>query len=194
MKQKALTDLELVESFKTGSHAAFTEIYNRYWDAMYVHALKMLRDEEEAKDLIQELFASLWTKSSSLQVNSNLSGYLYIAIRHKILNHIRQRKSSEDFISLLSVYVEQHQNTTIELLNEKDLTFALDQEIINLPAKMRHIFELSRKQDLSYKEIGSQLDISDKTVKKQINNALKIIRLKLKDSMGIFIIVLALFR
>jgi RNA polymerase sigma-70 factor (family 1) len=185
--KKSLTDFELIELVKGGDHAAFTEIYNRYWDVMFIHTIKMLRDEDEAKDLVQELFASFWAKSSTIEIKSNLSGYLYIAIRHKILNHIRQRKASDDFISLLGIYIEEHQNTTVELLNEKDLALALDREIMNLPAKMRQIFELSRKQKLSHKEIASELDISDKTVKKQISNALKIIRSKINDTARIFI-------
>lgn len=175
---KTLSDKELVDLMKSGDHVAFTEIYNRYWGLMYVHALKMLSDEDEAKDIIQDLFITVWSKRSNLDLNTNLSGYLYISTRHKILNKIRQRKTSDNFINALALYINDSENSIIDDIREKELTIIINKEIEKLPLKMRRIFEMSRKQYLSHKEIAEELDISDKTVKKQINNAIKILKLK----------------
>lgn len=174
-----LTDSQLLDLVKTGDESAFAEIYERYWTVMYVHVLKMLGDEDDSKDLIQELFTSLWLKGAQIEFNTNLSGYLYISARNKVINMIRQNKIRKDYLSSLAEFGSQTSNTTLEQLNVRDLHTAFEREVQSLPYKMRQIFELSRKQNLSHKEIALRLDISDKTVKKQISNALKIIRLRL---------------
>lgn len=78
-----------------------------------------------------------------------------------------------------SGFIEKGEYVTDQQLLEQELKEAIEKEIALLPPKMREVFELSRKQDLSYKEIADQLHISDKTVKKQVNNALHILREKL---------------
>lgn len=176
---KSYTDQELLDCLKSGDQQAFAEIYNRYWKVMYFHALKMLGDEDDAKDLVQELFAALWTKGANIPFNSNLSGYLYITARNKIINLIQQKKVRRDYLSALTAFAEETGNGTVEQIDEKELLLIVEKEIQNLPVKMRQVFELSRKQFLSHKEIATQLEISDKTVKKQIGYAIRMIKLKL---------------
>ncbi|SMD08509.1 RNA polymerase sigma factor [Pedobacter africanus] len=176
---KSYTDRELLDCLKSGDRAAFAEIYERYWKTMYFHALKMLGDEDDAKDLVQELFASVWARAASIPFNNNLSGYLYITARNKIINLIQQRKVRRDYLSGLAAFAEEASNGTIERIDEKELLLIVEKEIQALPYKMRQVFELSRKQYLSHKEIADELDISDKTVKKQIGYAIRMIKLKL---------------
>ncbi|SDK18439.1 RNA polymerase sigma-70 factor, ECF subfamily [Pedobacter sp. ok626] len=190
----SLTDIDLVRLLKLGDQVAFTEIFNRYWDKLYLHALKMLEDEDDAKDLVQELFSSLWTRVAEFELQSSLSGYLYVMVRNKVLNHIRQQKTRNTFQEALTLYIDTHQHSVLEYISENELSLALEVEIQNLPPKMREIFELSRKQDLSHKEIASKLNISDKTVKKQINNALKIIRMKLDNTIGLIVVLSGLLK
>ncbi len=173
------SDFDLIRLLKSGDHTAFSEIYGRYWDILYVHCLKMLKDEAEAADVVQDLFITLWTKSSSLDVKINLSGYLYVMARHKVLNTIRKRKNDSKFIDALSMFVTTQDGTILEKINEKELAAAIEAGIQDLPSKMREVFEYSRKSYLSHQEIADQMGISDKTVKKQVANAIKILRLKL---------------
>lgn len=174
-----LSDSQLLDLLKSGEDSAFTEIYERYWDAMYGHVLRMLNSKENASDIVQEVFTYLWTESANISNSTNLSGYLYVITRNKVLNLITQNKTRRTHLLSLARFATEMSNATMEQLNEKDLTFLVEKEIQNLPKKMREIFELSRKQDFSHKEIARRFDISDKTVKKQISNAIKIIKLRL---------------
>lgn len=176
---RTLSDTQLLDLIKSGDEAAFAEAYERYWLVIYVHIMKMLGNEDDAKDITQEVFTILWVKAGSIEKCNNLAGYLYVSARHKVINFIRQNKVRRDYLNSLSEYAAEMRNTTFEQLNARDLQSALETEIRTLPPRMREIFELSRKQNLSYKEIAVRLDISDKTVKKQISNALKLIRLRL---------------
>lgn len=190
---KSYSDSELLDCLKAGDQSAFAEIYERYWQVMYVHALKMLREEDDAKDLVQELFATLWTKGIDIPFNTNLSGYLYVSIRNKIINLIQQKKVRRNYLSSLALFAEETRNITFEQVSEKEILAVVEKEIQNLPSKMRQVFELSRKENLSHKEIASQLEISDKTVKKQIGYAIKIIKLRLDILTRIIIVFLGFY-
>lgn len=189
-----LSDEELAALLRGGDEPAFTVIYHRYWRLMYGHIYKMLRDEDEAKDLLQDLFSGLWINHTSFPQSVNLSGYLYVSARNKVLNLIRKQKYRNDYLGSLAAFASESSNETLELLNERDLLAAIEREIENLPPRMRQVFEMSRKENLSHKEIAARLGTSDETVKKQINKSLKQIKLGLKDTGTTALALLLLLR
>lgn len=176
---KSLSDQYLVNYLKQGHTLAFAELYNRYKVPLYLHAYRMLQDEEESKDVVQELFAGLWLRRDQLMISKTFDAYLYGAVRNKILNYISHQKVVGKYIDSLNLHIEKSAPTGDELLIEKELSELFAREIAQLPKKMREIFELSRNGGLSHKQIAHELMISDKTVKKQINNALKILSIRI---------------
>ncbi|MDO8994858.1 MAG: RNA polymerase sigma-70 factor [Daejeonella sp.] len=185
----SLKDSELLSLLRSGNEKAFAEIYERYWGLMFHHVLKMTGDKDETKDLVQELFTNLWLNVEQIEPETNIAAYLYVSARNKVINLIRHDKVKNNYLSSLSNFANHHQNSILEQLSAKDLSIAIEREIQNLPSKMREIFELSRKKFRTHKEIAEELQISDKTVKKQINNAIKILRLRL----NIFILILTIY-
>ena len=179
-----LNDSELIDLIRKNDEGAFAEIYQRYWTIMYMHALKMLKNEDDARDVIQELFTTLWTKSNTMTSNINLSGYLYVTTRNKVLDLIEQKRVRSSHLDGLTSYIEAYGNKTEDDISEREMMQALDQEIQQLPAKMKVIFEMRVKQHKTYKEIAEALEISDKTVKKQVSNAIKIIKPRLSGFTG----------
>lgn len=182
------SDEELTALLKQGDQIAFTEIYNRYWAEMYYHTFRMLKDEDSAKDVVQDVFSTLWLKSSALNANMKLSGHLYISVRNKVLNLVAQNKVRNDYLSSVAAFITQSVNDSL-LFDEREIIEIVEAEIKNLPPRMREIFELSRKDNLSHKEIAEKLNLSDQTVKKQVHNALKIIKNKIPMvESGIFVL------
>ena len=173
------TDQELATLLAEGDHVAFTQIYTRYKFILYTHAVNKLRDREDAMDIIQEVFTYLWFKRETIQLSENLPGYLYGAVRNAILNKVTHKQVQEKYFSSMASYSEEGNIFTDQRVRESLLKEYIEKEIILLPSKMREVFELSRKQRLSHKEIACQLEISEQTVSKQITNALKILRVKL---------------
>lgn len=171
------SDEELTVLLKQEDQIAFTEIYNRYWAEMYYHTFRMLKDEDSSKDVVQDVFSTLWLKSSSLNVDTKLSGHLYISVRNKVLNLLTQNKVRNDYLSSVAAFVTQSANDTA-LFDEREILALVEAEIRNLPPRMREIFEMSRKENRTHKEIAEKLNISPQTVKKQVQNALKIIKNK----------------
>jgi RNA polymerase sigma-70 factor (family 1) len=189
----SLTDPELVALLKQRDGGAFTELYNRYWKLIYAHVYKMLRDPDDSSDIIQEIFGNLWLKSAEIKNDLNIAGFLYVAARSKVFDLIEKNKVRSDYLTEIGNYMDNVSSHQVETIDEKRILQILDREIQLLPSKMREIFELSRKSNLSHREISEKLNISEQTVKKQVQNALKIIKPKL-NSIGIGISALILLR
>jgi len=173
------SDSQLMSMVNKDDSEAFAEIFNRYRGILYAHACRMLGDQEEAGDIIQELFATVWTRRREIVVTTTLMAYLYTGVRHRVLDMIAHKKVETDYLNSLAGFLEEGFCATDHLVREQLLNEIIEQEVASLPRKMRRIFELSRKQNLSYQEIAQVLNISDKTVKKQVHNALIVLRAKL---------------
>jgi len=177
---RSLEDELLLSFVRKGKTEAFRALYERYWESLYAHAKAMTSCEDTAKDIVQELFVELWDKRRTLNVQVSLKAYLYRVVRNKVLNTYAQNKIHEKYVFSLSQYSEVGENRTDHLLRENLVRKRLDDEISALPGKMRQIFEMSRNENKTHKEIAEELNISDKTVKKQVSNALKILKSKLE--------------
>ncbi|MEJ2884305.1 RNA polymerase sigma factor [Pedobacter sp. GR22-6] len=183
---KDLADDVLLDLLTSGDHLAYKQIYQRYWAVLYRHARRMISDEEEAKDLIQDLFTNLWYKADELKIETSLSSYLYGTVRYQVFGLIDKRKVRQQHITSLQKFMKEAEFTTDTTVRENELKRLIEREISMLPPKMREVFELSRKSQLNHREISQQMDISDQTVKKQIYNAVKILRLKF-SGIGVFL-------
>ncbi|WP_316817792.1 RNA polymerase sigma-70 factor [Pedobacter nyackensis] len=185
-------DEELILLLKEKDKLAFTEIYKRHWHLLYLHTLKILGDEDAAKDLVQDTFFTFWQKCGELQINTNLKGYLFIAVRNRIFSLIRKKKVNPDFVDILMEELNQLDNTTVERINERELIRLIDIEIEQLPKKMKEVFELSRKEFLTNKEIAERLNMTEEAVKKQIHRAIHTLRLRLRNYAGISLVLISI--
>lgn len=175
---ESLSDQELTDLLRLGNHAAFSEIYTRYIHVLLNHAYNQLRDREDAKDVIHQVFTNLWLKRDTINLSPNLAGVLFTSVRNLVINQVVRQKVQNKYIDSVQHFVQHETIVTDHLIREKQLASLIDQEIANLPSKMREVFELSRKANLSHKEIADRLSISEQTVSKHISNALKILRNK----------------
>ena len=173
------SDDDLAELLRSGDRSAFTEIYNRYKLTLHNHAWNKTRNHVEAQDVIQEVFSNLWTKREAIQIGNNLSGYLYTSVRNHILNLFAKKQVQEKYIISIQQFSQQKTALTDHRVRESMLRDVIEKEIAELPPRMREVFELSRKQHLSHKEIASIMGTTEQTVKKQVSNALKHLRSKL---------------
>ena len=186
---EAFSDAALLELFQSGNMNAYEEIYRRYWSLLYISCCKILREEDDAKDIVQEVFVSFLHKGPALEVSTSLSSYLYAAARYKVLDRIRHQQVKDQYLNSLGDYAQAAHALTDEKLLEKEFIEQMERAIELLPHKMRTVFELSRHENLSHKEIARLLNISDKTVKKQISNALKVLKIRLVDVIILLILL-----
>ena len=168
-------DLELILLINQEEEQAFTEIYNRYWEKMASYAVRLTKSEEEAADIVQEIFVSLWNRRTTLTVKSTLGAYLIRSTRNLCLRYIERNINTSDFLDKMTEQAVDNSLNIEESISLKELQDNIDLGIAKLPKKMREVYLLSRDEQLSYREIAEKLNIAEGTVKKQVSNALKII-------------------
>ncbi len=172
---------------------AFNEIYERYWLNLYLSAFKRLKSRDDSKDLVQDLFFSLWLKRHSLLISNSLSSYLFTAVKYKVINHIESNIVKGAYLDSLDKALIEYDNSTNEMIISRDLEEFIDVGINKLSPKMKEVFELSRRENLTINQIADRLNISEQTVKNQISKALKILRLHVSDISAGLLFLLSFF-
>lgn len=180
------TDSELMALLKQGDQMAYTEIFERYKGILYNHAYRLLENHDEAEDIIQDLFLTLWQKRTEIEINTSLSSYLYITLRNRIFKLLARKKVAYRYTESLQKFIAENHSYTDEKLLERELATIIENEVNALPEKMRNIFILSREPNCTYREIADQLDISEKTVRNQVYNALQLLKVKLNAFLTLF--------
>jgi len=170
-------DLELLQALKTGQTTALSKLYDRYGSVVYGLALKILKDAQEAEDLTQEVFVTLWNNNAYNPARGSLSNYLVVMTRSRSLDKLRSRGSRRKFL-------ERWQHTTVpaftlsasEQIDIWDTSRQVQQALAQLPEQQRKILEMAYYQDLSQSEIAKTLKIPLGTVKTSARQALKKLR------------------
>lgn len=186
------TDAKLLEQIAAGDNRAFTTLYRRYWEGLFVTAAKALRSKEEAADVVQDVFLSLWNRRKGINVQGSLAAYLHTSVRYKCIHYIEKNINRRDYLELLTEVAVNTSPLDPEVsLQVKELQEAIDKTISKMPTKMQEVYKLSRQQHLSHKEIADSMSISVETVKKHIQHALSLIRTDLPS--GTYVLASAIF-
>jgi RNA polymerase sigma-70 factor (ECF subfamily) len=175
------TDIQLTELFGLGDIDAFEEIYNRYWLKLYSAAYKRLRDRETAQEIVQDFFTSFWINREQVKIQTSLQGYLFTSIKYLVLNYKRAEAVRNSYAEILQMVNSSFDNSTEENYYYKELLERVEVEVNHLPPKCRNVFELSRKQYKTNKEIAQLMGISEKTVENHLTKALRYLRVNLNS-------------
>jgi len=153
--------------------ASLESTFRLYYEGLHRYAFTMLNDNDMARDIVQQVFLTLWEKKDTLSITGSVKAYLYRAVYNNCLNHrtrgIKHQPLAPDTAGELPVRPE-------FLSDVRELRSILERAIASLPPKCREVFLKSREEEKSYTEIAGELDISVKTVEAQISKALKILR------------------
>lgn len=134
---------------------------------------------DEAEDLVQQTFIKLWERRTQLDVAWSLKAYLYKTVHNACLNRIRSKQVQSKYLEFNALQLNTMHTQPDD--TSPELTERLQKAMDLLPPQCRLIFELSRFEDLKYREIADQLGISIKTVETQMGKALRLMRLQLAD-------------
>lgn len=184
------TDVQLIEFFELGDMDAFEEIYNRYWLKLYSAAYKRLKERETAKEIVQDFFTSFWINREQVKIQTSLQGYLFTSVKYLVLNHKRAEAVRNSYAEILLLVNNSFDNSTEENYYYKELLERVEVEVNQLPPKCRNVFELSRKQYKTNKEIAQLMGISEKTVENHLTKALRYLRVNLNSFLLLALICL----
>lgn len=181
----------ILTRLKADDQTVMKELFHQYYKSTCSTIYRYVRNKETVEDVAQEVFIKLWQKRHRLNITGPIGAYLRRMAINEAISFLRKSKQFMEDIDSVAA------NTGAPEVEEKYLYKELNNNIteaINaLPPKCRAIFQLSRFEQLSYKEIAERLGISIKTVENQMGKALKVLRVSLKSYLGTFLIGIVLY-
>ena len=170
--------------------AVFEQVFKTHYKNLHAYALTMLKDDDEAEEMVQQVFFKLWERAEHLSFSGSIAAYLYRAVHNESLNFLKHQKVK----SAHHMHVAYSMKNKSEQVHGKMMTKELEKKfreaLSELPEQCRTVFQMSRFEEMKYKEIADKLEISIKTVENHMGKALKLLRTKLVDYLPFLLILL----
>ncbi|MBW8331717.1 MAG: RNA polymerase sigma-70 factor [Prolixibacteraceae bacterium] len=178
---------------RKGDKKAYELVYDEFFGMLYHLCLNYLHDEKVAEELVQDTFMKLWEIRETLNDQINIRNFLYTITKNNCLNYLRNQKISLKHQENIKYLEMQFNYEALEKLGNylqfEELRNKIDEAISKLPAEVTETFQLSRFEELSYREIADRQGISIKTVEARISKALRILRVELKDYLPVVYLI-----
>lgn len=178
---------QLITTLQAGDIAAFEMIFKNFYQPLCNYAYSFVQDKDEAEEIVQATFMSVWEKKENLSIHTGVKPYLYAMVRNASLNVLKHEKVKQQHATVEMQVAERSTDSVARTVMASELEERIMKAMTRLPEQCRLVFKLSRFEELKYAEIAEQLNISVKTVENQMGKALKIMREQLKDYLPLLI-------
>lgn len=158
----------------------FEEVFKSHYKRLHAYACTILKDEDEAEEIVQNVFVKLWEKKEKITELQSLNAYLYRAVYNDCINHLKHEKVKASYRSY-AVHTNSEMDNSTQQGKVLQLEERLRQALEELPEQCRTIFQMSRFEELKYREIADRMGLSVKTIENQMGKALKLMRIKMAD-------------
>lgn len=173
---KNMTDPALVRGIREGDHRAFEAMYRQMAPQVFGFAFSLLRSEDSASEITQEVFVKLWAKRSTLRDDLSFSSFLFTITRNTIFNEHNKERHRRAYEGYLRLYLKEHFGDAEAEVIYRDLYDKVQQCIDQLPPRRAEVLRMNREKHMSYREISEALSISERTVEVHIRNAIRDLR------------------
>lgn len=175
---------DLLARLKKGEMQAFDKVYKLYCHKLYSFVLKMVKNEADTDDIVQEIFVKIWESRDKLDNYQLLSSYIFTIAYNSSIDLLRKRINSHKYIEHLkkSTVLLQTPDGTQEVEYNEFLN-QLERIISSLPERQKQVYLLHREQGLTYPEIADRLSISKNTVENHMGKALSSLRQKMSHAL-----------
>jgi len=161
------------------SETAFETVYKSCFKGLHSYAHSILEDYEQAEEMVQQVFLKLWERRERIEINTSVEAYLYRSVYNESLNFLKHEKVKQAHVSFVKHTTSEASGNHHKDIHTKELEVRISVALNKLPEQCRTIFQMSRFEELKYKEIADRLQLSIKTVENQMGKALKIMRTEL---------------
>lgn len=185
---------ELLTRLKNGDMLAFDRVYELYSHKLFSFVFKILKNEAEADDIVQEVFVKIWESRHNLEDYKLLNSYIFTIAYNNSIDLIRKRISNTKYLEhLKNSAIINVTPTIISQIEFNELNIKVEKLIANLPERQKQVYLLHREEGLTYPEIAKQLGISKNTVENHMVKALKYLRQNMDNSLLINMLFMSLF-
>lgn len=175
-------------SLSDADSVIFENVFKSNFKNLHAYACSILKDDASAEEIVQQVFFKLWEKKEQINELQSIPAYLYRSVHNDCLNFLKHSKVKAAH-KAHTVYTAKDLEHPADQVTLKELQRKIDTAINDLPEQCRTIFQLSRFEDLKYKDIAARLGISVKTVENQMGKALRTLRLKLVEYLPVLVLL-----
>ena len=183
-------DSDILLAIRQGNERVFETIFRKHYQALCNYANGILKDMDDAEEVVQSIFTKFWEQREGIEINVSLKSYLYRAVHNTCLNRLKHLKIQEVHKQYVGNYYEENHDSATEMMDKSELENRIADALEKLPEQCRLIFKMSRFEELKYQEIANRLGLSIKTIENQIGKALRIMRTELADYLPVMLILL----
>jgi RNA polymerase sigma-70 factor (ECF subfamily) len=185
---------ELFNDIANGDERSFATVFDLYKKRVFSLALKMLKSETEAEEIVQEVFLSIWQAKARLGTINDPEAYLFTITYNIIYSFLKKASRNRQLLNFIIEHLSQIQNTTDDTISGNETRKLIKEAIYSLPLQQRTVYQLSKQEGLSYDEIATGMKISRNTVRNHLAEAMKRIRTFLKKTNMLLALVALLFK
>jgi len=186
-------DKQLVTRLINNEVQAFDSLFHKYSEKLYRFSFSLLKNEEDSKEIVQEVFFRIWNKRFEMDSSKSFKSLLFTISYNLIIDQLRLRLKDQNYRKFLQDYFDRQVIKTDSNIDFDTLSKQVDTAVEELPGKRKQIYKLSRDNGYSNKKIARELGISVKTVETQINLSLRHIKFRLGDQILPAILFTTLF-
>lgn len=169
-------DKILVKGIIAGNESDFRAMYDQYRDKLYTYGLKITKSEEDAEEIVHQVFLKIWTHREKLNPDLSFNALLYKITKNYALNFLEKAARSTAHQEELYYYIEQQQNNLEDEIIYDDYLHLVEKAVDMLPPQRKRVFKMHRTEGMSYKEIAEALQLSKGTVKNHMILSLKFLK------------------
>lgn len=150
----------------------FKALFEKYYTKLYYSSLAIVRDEDDARDIVNDVFAHIWEKHDSFEDTVN-SMYLYTSIRHRSLDHLKKKKVRDNYANN---YIKNNDEGFLYDDEEEERIRQIQKVIDKMPEKTKYVLDQCYMEGKRYMEVASDIGITRDGVRKHIVKALRLLR------------------
>jgi len=165
---------EILDALRNGDHKAFEVVFITYFKKIKLFIFGYIKSEEDAEELAEDLFVTLWTKRQSIDTSKSFSAFMHTMARNAAINFLERKYIHQIYLS--NATFQELTPTAEDDMIAKELGLQIDDVVDSMPAQRKQIYNLSRNEGLSNEEIALRLNTTKRNVESQLSLALKEIR------------------
>lgn len=167
------------------SDLTYKLVFRQCYSKLLFYAMRLV-GQDEAEDVVQDVFVELWKRKESVEMGDQILAFLYRSVYTKSLNLLKHQAIEQNYSAAMTEVYERRLQfyqpdhaEVIKRIEDEELRQEINTAIMELPEKCREVFKLSYLHDMKNKEIADTLDISLRTVEAHMYKALKFLRERL---------------
>lgn len=170
MKQE---DTKIASQFSQDARKAFRALFERYYKGLYLVSFFYLQNEQEAEDIVQQVFTRFWEEKHYLQIKSSYRSFLYTAVKNACLNTLKKNRLTQNPLTNIN---EEKVKQALDFILDEEQQIVIRKACQEIPQKSRVALELVYLQHYSYQKAAEELGISINTLKSNLKLALSVLR------------------